>query len=191
MQRAVPVGDGAMAAVLGLDLERLAAICTETAQGRVVAPANLNAPGQIVIAGHADAVARAGQAASEAGAMRVIPLAVSAPFHSSLMVPAATELRSVLERTEFKRPVVPVYTNVDASPVEEGDAAREALLRQVASPVRWQETIERMIGDGIETFVEIGAGKVLAGLVRRIHRKARVLSVGDPAGVERAVEALA
>jgi [acyl-carrier-protein] S-malonyltransferase len=186
MQEAVPVGEGAMAAILGLEAGALEEICNEEARGEVVTPANLNAPGQVVVAGHADAVERVVARAKEAGAKRAMPLPVSAPFHCSLMVPAAERLEAVLSAVEFRDPAFPVYTNVDAAPVTDGDPARDALVRQVASPVRWVETIESMVAAGITTFVEIGPGKVLSGLVRRIHRDALTLSVADPAGVEAA-----
>jgi [acyl-carrier-protein] S-malonyltransferase len=191
MQQAVPVGEGAMAAILGLDPRRVAEICLAAAQGEVVSPANLNGPSQVVIAGAAAAVERAILAAKEAGAKRAVPLRVSAPFHCELMRPAADALSPVLDATEFRDPSVPIYCNVDAKPIASGSAAREALVRQVVSPVRWQEQIEAMLRDGIETFVEVGPGKVLAGLVRAIRRDVRVLPAGDPTGVEAAAMELA
>ena len=184
MQEAVPAGVGAMAAILGLDVAEVDRICREAAGGEVVGPANRNGPGQVVIAGHRAAVERAVAAAREAGAKRAVPLPVSAPFHCSLMVAAAERLRPVLEDLCFEAPGIPVYTNVDAAPVSDGAQAREALVRQVASPVRWHELVERMVADGIDTFVEVGPGKVLAGLVRRIHKGAKILSAGDADGVE-------
>jgi [acyl-carrier-protein] S-malonyltransferase len=190
MQRAVKVGDGAMAAILGLQMDELERICSECAEGQVVSPANMNGPGQIVIAGDAAAVQRAIEAALEAGAKRALALPVSAPFHCSLMQPAAKELRPVLEAIEFSAPGVPVYTNVDAGPVRSGDEAREALVRQVASPVRWQELVQAMLAAGFDTFLEIGPGKVLAGLMRRISRDAKILAVGDPESLEKAVDQL-
>lgn len=190
MQQAVPVGVGAMAAVLGLEAETLERLCREHAGDEVVAAANLNAPGQVVLAGHRGAVERVVAAAKEAGARRALPLPVSAPFHCSLMRPAADRLREDLERLEFRDPGIPVYTNVDAAPVTRGSEARDALVRQVASPVRWIDEIRAMVGAGIETFVEVGPGKVLGGLVRRIHRGAVVLAVEDPAGVEAAARSL-
>jgi [acyl-carrier-protein] S-malonyltransferase len=173
-----------MAAILGLDPQRVDEVCRESAGDQVVSPANLNGPSQVVIAGHAAAVERAMSAAKEAGAKRAVPLKVSAPFHCALMQPAAEQLRPVLEQSEFHDPEVPVYCNVDAAPVGSGEAAREALVRQVVAPVRWHELIEAMLSDGIETFVEVGPGKVLAGLVRAIRKGVRVLPAGDPAGVE-------
>jgi len=190
MQEAVPVGQGAMAAILGLDAGRVAELCAEAAQDQVVSPANFNEPAQTVIAGDAAAVERATELAKQAGAKRAIPLSVSAPFHCSLMEPAARQLQPVLERIEFGDPVIPVYTNVDAQPVRDGDAARSALLRQVVAPVRWHQLVETMLADGIETFVEIGPGKVLSGLMRRISRRARVLHVSAASEVEDAMQEL-
>jgi [acyl-carrier-protein] S-malonyltransferase len=190
MQRAVKVGEGAMAAIIGLELPALQRICGESAEGQVVSPANMNGPGQIVIAGHAAAVQRAIEGALAAGAKRALPLPVSAPFHCSLMTPAAEELRPVLDDIEFNDPGVPVYTNVDARAVSKGQQAREALVRQVASPVRWHELVLAMLEAGIEAFIEVGPGKVLAGLMRRISRDAKVLAVGDPESLEKAVDQL-
>jgi len=190
MQRAVKVGDCAMAAILGLhgaDLER---VCQESAEGEVVSPANMNGPGQIVIAGHAGAVQRAMAAALAAGASRALPLPVSAPFHCSLMSPAADELRPVLEEISFSDPVMPVFTNVDAAPVRGGSEAREALVRQVVTPVRWQELVQAMLDSGIDTFLEVGPGRVLAGLMRRIRKDLKILAVGDPDSLEKAVDQL-
>lgn len=191
MQEAVPVGAGAMAAILGLEPPRVEAICRAAAGEQLVSPANLNGPLQVVIAGHTAAVERAVTAARAAGARRAIPLRVSAPFHCALMQPAAERLRDVLERLEFRDPALPVFCNVDGLPVRDGRTAREALIRQVASPVRWQQLIEAMLERGIETFVEVGPGKVLAGLVRGIHPGARVFAAGDPEGVATAAAELA
>jgi [acyl-carrier-protein] S-malonyltransferase len=191
MQEAVPVGEGAMAAILGLDPVKVAAACREAAAGEVVAPANLNGPSQVVIAGHAAAVRRAMRAAGEAGAKRTVLLPVSAPFHCELMEPAARRLRPVLEALPFRDPSLPVWANADASVVPGAEAARDALARQVASPVRWQETIEAMLAQGIDTFVEVGPGKVLSGLVRGICRDARTLAAGDTAAVEAVAAELA
>jgi [acyl-carrier-protein] S-malonyltransferase len=185
MQEAVPAGQGAMAAILGLAPARVAEICAEAAGTEVVGPANMNGPGQVVIAGHAGAVQRASEAARHAGAKRAVPLPVSAPFHCSLMEPAADRLRPVLEGIEFADPRVPVFTNVDAAPVTQGIAAREALLRQVASPVRWHELAEAMVAEGFDTFVELGPGRVLSGLMRRISRDLRVFGVSEPDDVEK------
>ena len=190
MQESVLEGDGAMAAILGLDRSKVERVCAQAAGGEVVSCANVNGPGQIVIAGHAGAVARACEAAVAAGAKRAVPLQVSAPFHCALMEPAAERLAAVLASVRFCDPSIPVYTNVDAAPVRSGAGARDALVRQVASAVRWEEEILRMADDGIETFVEFGPGRVLAGLVRRIRPGARVLSVPDAAGLDAALHAL-
>jgi [acyl-carrier-protein] S-malonyltransferase len=184
MQEAVPVGAGAMAAVIGLKADRVEAICREVAGDEVVAAANLNGPVQTVIAGHTAAVDRAVELAQESGARRAVRLAVSAPFHCSLMRSAGEKLRPVLEALDFNDPEIPVYSNADARTVDRGAAARDALVRQVTLPVRWQELIEAMLQDGVDTFVEVGPGKVLSGLVRRIDRGVRVLRVAEPAEVE-------
>jgi len=190
MQEAVPVGEGAMAAILGLDLDQVREVCAAVADHQIVEPANINAPGQVVLAGHTAAVHRAIEACREAGARRAVALAVSAPFHSSLMRPAAERLAPILDEIEFTDPAVPVYTNVDAAPIGGGGDARDALVRQVDSPVRWQELVERMADDGFDTFVEIGPGNVLSGLVRRIRRELKTVQISDPAGINRAVEML-
>lgn len=191
MQEAVAPGQGAMAAILGLDRETVERVCREAADGQVVSVANLNGPDQIVIAGAVEAVARAVGMARDAGAKRAVPLPVSAPFHCSLMAPAADRLVLVLETVPFSDPKVPVYANADALPVRTGREARAALARQVCSPVRWQEVVEAMVESGVDMFVEVGPGKVLTGLVRRIRSDVRVLSVSDPEGVEAAVRELA
>ena len=180
MQEAVPLGVGSMAAILGLEEEAVRGICAECADGEVVSAANVNGGGQIVIAGHSGAVARASERALRAGARRAVPLPVSAPFHCALMEPARERLRPVLQGIDFHDPGVPVFANADAAPVTTAAAAREALLRQVASPVRWEETVRRMAGEGTQVFVEVGPGRVLAGLVRRIARGAEVLPASDP-----------
>jgi len=187
MQEAVPEGEGAMAAVLGAERETLERVCREAGQGEIVSCANFNGPGQIVIAGHKAAVDRACAAALAAGAKRAVALQVSAPFHCALMRPAAERLAPVLAAVAFSEPAFPVYTNVDAAPVVSQDAARDALLRQVEAPVRWDEEVARMLTDGFDTFVEFGPGKVLASLVKRVSREATVLSVGDTAGVDAAL----
>lgn len=189
MQEAVPVGDGAMAAILGLDAGAVAAACAEAADGQVVAPANLNAPGQIVIAGHTAAVARAGERARARGAKRVIPLAVSAPFHCALMQPAEARLAPDLRALATSDPAFPVVANVDAQPKSTASAAIEALVRQVSSPVRWEESVRRLVADGVTTFVELGPGTVLAGLIKKIDRGAAVFSVEDEEGLEEMLKA--
>ena len=187
MQEAVPEGVGAMAAVLGLSRQAVETLCRAHAQGEVVSAANLNGPDQVVIAGHAAAVARVVERAREAGAKRAVPLPVSAPFHCALMEPAAARLAPLLEATAFADPRVPVYTNVDAAPVTTGAAARDALLRQVASPVRWEDEVLAMAGDGFSRYLEVGPGKVLSGLVRRIRKDLTVLPAGDPVGIAAAL----
>ena len=190
MQEAVPEGAGAMAAVLGLDRPAVVRACAQAEEGQVVSCANANGPGQIVIAGHAAAVKRACEAALAAGASRAIPLQVSAPFHCALMEPAARRLAVVLASVTFCDPSIPVYTNVDAGPVATAAASRDALVRQVVSPVRWEEEFLRMANDGIDTFVEFGPGRVLAGLVRRIRKDLRVFSVSDAPGLAATLQAL-
>jgi [acyl-carrier-protein] S-malonyltransferase len=190
MQEAVPEGEGAMAAILGLDRAAVERACTQAADGEIVSVANVNSPGQIVIAGHTAAVRRACDAAIAAGASRAVPLQVSAPFHCALMEPAARRLSDVLGSLTFCDPVIPVYTNVDAAPVDSAGASRDALVRQVASSVRWEEEISKMAANGVMTFVEFGPGKVLAGLVRRIRKDLPVYSVPDAAGLAAALQAL-
>jgi [acyl-carrier-protein] S-malonyltransferase len=184
MQQAVPVGEGAMSAILGLEAETVAAACAEAAgeTGRVVSPANLNAPGQVVIAGHHDAVARAGAVAKARGAKRVIPLAVSAPFHCALMKPAEERLAPELRALTVNDPRIPVVANVDAEPKRDARAAVDALIQQVSSPVRWDDVVRRLIAEGVTRFVELGPGTVLAGLIRKIDRSVTVASVEDDDG---------
>jgi [acyl-carrier-protein] S-malonyltransferase len=188
MQEAVPVGTGAMAAILGLDADQVAEACLEGAQGEVVSAANLNGAGQIVIAGAREAVARAGQRAKALGARRVIPLTVSAPFHCALMQPAADRLAPELQALEIHDPRVPIVANVDAEPKRRGADAVEALIAQVAAPVRWEAVVRRLASEGVTTYVEVGPGTVLSGLVRKVHREATVLNIESPADLA-AVEA--
>jgi [acyl-carrier-protein] S-malonyltransferase len=186
MQEAVPLGEGAMAAILGLDEDGVTRACADAAAecaGRVVTPANLHAPGQVVIAGHADAVARAGERAKERGAKRVIALAVSAPFHCALMKPAEDRLAPELRAIAASDPTIPVVANVDAEPKRAAAAAIDALIRQVSSPVRWEQVVRRLIAEGATTFVEIGPGTVLAGLIRKIDRGVQVVSIEDEQGL--------
>jgi [acyl-carrier-protein] S-malonyltransferase len=190
MQEAVPVGVGAMAAILGLDLAVVEEVCRASAQDQIVSPANRNGPDQIVIAGHREAVERAAEAALSRGAKRAVALPVSAPFHCALMTDAGRRLAGVLERIELSDPAFPVYGNADARPIVDRTRVRDALVRQVASPVRWHELVLAMIHDGIDTFVEVGPGRVLAGLVRRIDRRVRVYGVEDPSGVAEVAEIL-
>ncbi len=187
MQEAVPVGEGAMAAILGLDADQVSVACAETMTalaGRVVSAANLNAPGQVVIAGHADAVARASDRAKELGAKRAIPLAVSAPFHCALMKPAEDRLAPELRALPTSDPTIPVVANVDAEPKRDARASVEALIRQVSSPVRWEQVVKRLIAEGATTFVELGPGSVLAGLIKKIDRGVKVMSVEDEHGLD-------
>ena len=182
MQDAVPIGDGAMAAVLGLEADVVADACAQaaTATGGIVSPANLNAPGQVVIAGDAPAVTVAGERARSLGAKRVIPLAVSAPFHCALMKPAEDRLAPELRALSTNDPRIPVVANVDAEPKRDAAGAIEALVRQVSSPVRWHDVVKRLIAEGVNTFVELGPGSVLAGLIKKIDRTVPVMSVEDP-----------
>ena len=191
MQEAVPVGEGAMAAILGLELAAIEAACGEAAEGQVVAPANINSPGQVVIAGHKAAVERAAERCKALGAKRAVPLPVSAPFHCALMKPAQDRLQADLARLVFRDPSAPLVNNVDARPVRSAAGCRDGLVRQVSAPVRWQESVERLVSEGVDTFVEVGPGSVLAGLVRKIARGARVLNVEDPESLEKSVAALA
>jgi len=183
MQDAVPVGEGAMAAILGLDADAVAAACAEAADGQIVTPANLNAPGQVVIAGHAAAVARAGERARSAGAKRVIALSVSAPFHCPLMKPAEERLAPELRALDAREPGIPVVANVDAQPKRTAADAIEALVRQISSPVRWEDVVKRLALEGVTTCIELGPGSVLAGLIRKIDRSLKVFSVEDPDGL--------
>ncbi|MBE0595808.1 MAG: ACP S-malonyltransferase [Desulfuromonadales bacterium] len=184
MQEAVPVGVGAMAAVIGLDGEELAAVCREAAQGEVVAPANFNSPGQVVIAGHAEAVERASALAKQRGAKRALLLPVSAPFHCALMAPAGERLRTVLAGVEIHPLSVPVVTNVEAEPNIDPVRVRELLVAQVSAPVRWEESVRRMEELGVTRFIELGPGKVLTGLIKRIANNAAGQGVEDLAGLK-------
>ncbi|HEX8501360.1 MAG TPA: ACP S-malonyltransferase [Pyrinomonadaceae bacterium] len=185
MQEAVPVGAGAMAAVLGADLEAVEAACAEAArEGEICSPANVNSPGQIVIAGSAAAVERAIPILKERGAKRAVPLKVSAPFHCALMLPAQERLAADLDATDFKDLGVPLVTNVDAAFIRKGAEARASLVRQVSQPVRWRESVELLARGGVDTFVEVGPGKVLTGLVRQTAPQARGLNVEDAASLE-------
>jgi [acyl-carrier-protein] S-malonyltransferase len=180
MQEAVPVGTGAMAAILGLDAEQVAQACEEAAQGEIVSPANLNGGGQVVIAGACDAVARAGERARALGARRVVLLAVSAPFHCALMEPAARRLAPELRAMEVHDPRTPIVANVDAELKRDAGAAIEALVAQVSSAVRWEAVVRRLASEGVTTYVEVGPGTVLTGLIRKIHREARLVNFGGP-----------
>jgi [acyl-carrier-protein] S-malonyltransferase len=189
MQEAVPVGTGAMAAILGLDPDAVAAACRDASEGDVVSAANLNAPGQVVIAGSAAAVSRASERAKALGAKRAIPLQVSAPFHCALMTPAAVRLAPELRAVAAHDPRVPVVANVDAEPKRTAAAAIDALIAQIASPVRWEDVMRRMVADGATTFVEVGPGSVLTGLGKKIARDATYAHLDSPDDLA-AIEAL-
>ena len=189
MQEAVPAGEGAMAAILGLDDQAVRAICQDAAGGEVLAAVNFNSPGQVVIAGHAAAVERAIAAAKAAGAKRALPLPVSVPSHCPLMAPAAERLAKLLETVELRSPQIPVINNVDVVAEDDPQRIKEALVRQLYNPVRWVEVIQAMAARGVDTVVECGPGKVLAGLNRRIDRAMKALPVFDPATLETALAA--
>jgi [acyl-carrier-protein] S-malonyltransferase len=191
MQEVVPAGEGAMAAILGLDRDQVFQACDEALDAGLVQVANLNAPGQTVIAGAKAAVQRAVELAKAKGAKRALPLPVSAPFHCALMAPAARRLEAVLAGIPFQDLRVPLVTNVDAEPVTDGTQARESLIRQVTSPVRWEEGVVRLVKEGAETFIEVGPGRVLSGLIRRIAPEARVLNVEDRPSLDATLKALA
>jgi [acyl-carrier-protein] S-malonyltransferase len=190
MQEAVPPGDGAMAALIGIPVDSVRSLCKEVSSFGVCAPANINSPNQTVIAGNTLAVERAVELARTRGAKRAVMLAVSAPFHCELMKPAAERLASVLNEIEFRDFSLPLVTNVDAMLTTSGGEARDALLRQVASPVRWSESVQLLIDQGVERFVEIGPGKVLSGLVRQISRNCQLLNVEDAQSLDAAAASL-
>jgi [acyl-carrier-protein] S-malonyltransferase len=190
MQEAVPVGQGAMAALLGLEGQAVQEICEGAAQGEVVSPANLNSPGQVVIAGHAAAVARAVEAAKARGAKRAILLNVSAPFHCALMRPAQERLARDLDRAEIADAEIPLVNNADARLVRSASEIREGLKRQVTAPVQWEQSVRVLRAEGVEIFVEVGPGKVLSGLLRQIDRQAESLRVDDAASLNEALARL-
>jgi [acyl-carrier-protein] S-malonyltransferase len=180
MQEAVPVGEGAMSAILGADPDTVRRACEEAAQGEVVSPANINCHGQVVIAGATGAVQRASERAKALGAKRAVPLPVSAPFHCALMKPAEARLEPELRDIEARAPRMPIVANVDAKPKREAWAAIDALVQQVSAPVRWEEVIQRLASEGVTTYVEVGPGTVLSGLVKKIHKDAHVIHFGSP-----------
>jgi len=180
MQEAVPIGAGSMAAILGLDADAVARACDEASQGEVVSPANINGAGQVVIAGATAAVQRAGERAKALGAKRVIPLAVSAPFHCALLKPAEERLEPELRRLAVQNPRVPVVANVDAEPKRDAASAVDALVRQVSAPVRWEQVVRRLASEGVTNYVEVGPGTVLSGLVKKIHKAAVVSNFAGP-----------
>jgi len=191
MQEAVPAGQGAMAAILGFPFDQLQQVCQEAAQGEVVSPANINSPDQIVISGHAGAVKRAAELARQLGAKKVVMLQVSAPFHGALMKPAEDRLAEDLRRLDFRDPEVPVVANFDAQPKTGAEPSREALIFQVTGAVRWLECVQRLIGMGATTFIEVGAGKVLTGLMRQIDRNQTALNAGEEASLQKATNLFA
>ena len=190
MQQAVPVGQGGMAAVLGLDDDTVRSVCAQAAQGEVVEAVNFNAPAQVVIAGHKAAVERACELAKEAGAKRALMLPVSAPFHSSLLQPAAEKLAQALAGIQVEAPRIPLVNNVDVASVSDPAAIKDALVRQAWHPVRWVETIQFMKAQGVTHVIECGPGKVLSGLVKRIDRDLVGLSISDPASLQSTLETL-
>jgi [acyl-carrier-protein] S-malonyltransferase len=185
MQEAVPVGVGAMAAILGLTLGKVSEICRDAAQGEVCQPANINSPEQIVISGHAGAVERAMKLAQERGAKKAVSLPVSAPFHCALMQPAQDRLAGDLRGLDFQNPSCPVVCNVDAALITSAEAARDALIRQVTGSVKWDPSVRLLVEKGVSLFVEVGPGKVLWGLVRQIDRSKTCLTVGDEASLQK------
>jgi [acyl-carrier-protein] S-malonyltransferase len=191
MQEAVPAGQGAMAAIMGLSPAVVQDACKRAAEGENCSPANLNSPEQTVISGHAGAVKRAVEIASQLGAKRSMVLPVSAPFHSALMMPAQEKLQKDLNAAEFEDLQVPLVTNVDADSIRQGEEARSALIRQVTMPVRWEESMRMLLDEGVNTFVEVGPGRVLTGLMRQIERSVATLNVEDEKSLQATVEKIA
>ncbi|MBO6009654.1 ACP S-malonyltransferase [Ruminobacter sp.] len=191
MQAAVPLGVGAMAAVIGLADDVVIKACAEASGSQVCSAVNFNSPGQVVIAGNKEAVEAASEALKAAGAKRVLPLPVSVPSHCALMKSAADELAKELAKVEFKVPSVPVINNVDVAKVDDADAIKDALVRQLYSPVRWVETVQAASADGIKTMIEVGPGKVLAGLIKRIDKEVNAISLNDAATLEASLAAVA
>lgn len=189
MQSAVPAGTGAMSAIIGLDDALIAKACEEAAQGEVVSPVNYNSPGQVVIAGHKAAVERANELCKAAGAKRALPLPVSVPSHCALMRPAAEQLTKDLQTLPFHAPVISVVNNVDVAIASNAPAIQDALVRQLFSPVRWTETIEYLAAQGVTDVIELGAGKVLSGLIKRINKELVTTSVNDVASLQAALAA--
>jgi [acyl-carrier-protein] S-malonyltransferase len=185
MQTAVPVGAGAMAAILGMPIDQLAAVCSEAAQGEVVSPANINSPDQIVISGSAAAVQRAADLAKDRGAKRAIMLQVSAPFHCALMQPAQDALAKDLASLAFSAPKIPVVKNIDGAATSDADAARTALVHQVTGAVQWVKSMQTLIAGGVDSFIEVGPGKVLCGLMRQIDRSKPCMNLEDEASLQK------
>ena len=191
MQEAIPAGEGAMAAIMGLSPAVVTDACKRAAESEVCSPANLNSPEQTVISGHAGAVKRAVEIASQQGAKRAVVLAVSAPFHCALMMPAQERLEKDLRKTDFSNLQVPLVTNVYADTITKGQEAREALIRQVTMPVRWQDSMRLLIDEGVNTFVEVGPGRVLVGLLRQIERSVSALNVEDEKSLSSTMDKIA
>jgi [acyl-carrier-protein] S-malonyltransferase len=191
MQEAVPAGQGAMAAIMGLSPAVVTDVCKRAADGEICSPANLNSPDQTVISGSAGAVKRAVEIASQSGAKRAVILAVSAPFHCALMMPAQERLEKDLRKTEFSKLQMPLVTNVDADTISTGDEAREALIRQVTAAVRWEESMRLLIDEGVSTFVEVGPGRVLVGLLRQIERSVGAANVEDEKSLSITIDKIA
>ncbi|MDA8233735.1 MAG: ACP S-malonyltransferase [Clostridia bacterium] len=187
MEAAAPQGTAGMAAILGMEKDEVIRVCREASSIGIVEPANFNCPGQIVIAGAKDALGKAMELAKETGAKRVIPLNVSGPFHSSLMKPVADKLAAELDKITVRDPLIPLISNIDADLVKEAPQVRDALTRQVSGSVRWDESVEKMISEGVNLFVEVGPGKVLSGLVKKISREVEVLNVEDTASLEKTI----
>ncbi len=190
MQEAVPVGVGAMAAILGMSLDKVAAVCHDAAHGEVCEPANINSAEQIVISGNTAAVERAAKLADERGAKRAKLLPVSAPFHCSLMKPAQDRLQGDLDALKLQKPVYPIACNVEAELVTDDLRARDTLLRQVTGAVKWEQCMQLLIGKGVQTFIEVGPGKVLCGLMRQIDRSKTCLNVSDDATLTKTLDAI-
>ncbi|TKB45900.1 ACP S-malonyltransferase [Thalassotalea mangrovi] len=188
MQQAVPAGTGAMFAIIGLDDDAIKAACEQAAQGQVVSPVNFNSPGQVVIAGNKEAVERAGELCKEAGAKRALPLPVSVPSHCALMQSAAEKLAEDLNSITFNAPQIPVINNVDVEAYSDGEKIKDALVRQLYSPVRWTETVTKMAEQGVESLVEAGPGKVLQGLTKRINKSLSCVSINTSDSIEAALE---
>jgi [acyl-carrier-protein] S-malonyltransferase len=190
MQQAVPAGTGAMAAILGLDDDRVRAVCEEAAQGQVAAAVNFNSPGQVVVAGNAEAIARAAELAKVAGAKRALLLDVSVPSHCALMRPAAERLAQAMQEIPFAPPLIPVLHNVNVAEAGDPAAIRQLLVEQLFSPVRWVETVEEIARRGAELVIEAGPGKVLTGLIKRIDKTLTALPVFDPASLDTVLETI-
>jgi [acyl-carrier-protein] S-malonyltransferase len=188
MQEAVPVGVGTMAAILGMEFEKVVAVCSDAAHGQVCEPANINSPEQVVISGHTEAVERATKLADERGAKRAKVLPVSAPFHCSLMKPAQDRLSTDLLAVTFNKTAAGVVCNVDAALLEDADRSRDALIRQVTASVKWEQSMRVLVAQGVQTFVEVGPGKVLCGLMRQIDRSQQCLNVADEASLQKTLE---